>query len=210
MSTAPLKLDVMPSHPRLGQGDLAAHAEAGGAHPGAGSGAGQKPAMPEAAAQQRFEALLAGGLQGGGDALASSSAAALASPLAVGLPSFGFGPLSGPSSATPTPPVQAFADQISRVMVSSDGGGSRQVRLDLDDSALPGVTVTVQEQEGRWQVSFVCRQEPPRLQLSAQAPWMADTLAERLKRDTLVQVRTDDDEDPCLVEALGFEAGRVR
>lgn len=211
MSVAPLKVDVRPGDALLGQGDLAAQTEAGGARAGAGGSglAGQRPPAPEAAVQQRFEALLTGTVE------PSASRPALAStgPL-VGFPGLvqgaGIGQPAARVASTPSDQVQAFADHVSRVMVSSDGGGSRQVRLDLDEAALPGVTVTVQEQEGRWQVSFVCRQEPARLQLSAQAPWMAATLAERLRRDTLVQVRTDDDEDPCLVEALGFEAGQAR
>jgi flagellar hook-length control protein FliK len=89
------------------------------------------------------------------------------------------------------------------MMVGDGSSGNRQVRIELQDDALPGVSITVQQIDGRLQVDFVCSNEQSRLQLNRATPNLANQLADRLKQDVLVRVQTDDDEDLCLYEIVG-------
>lgn len=93
---------------------------------------------------------------------------------------------------------------IERLMVDDGQHGNRQVRMELKDDVLPGVTVAIQELNGRLQVDFICSNEASRLLLNAAAQVQARTLAERLQREVLLCVQTDDVEDACLVEALAW------
>jgi len=93
---------------------------------------------------------------------------------------------------------------IERLMVSDGQHGNRQVRMELKDDVLQGVTVAIQEINGRLQVDFICSHEDTRLLLNAAAPEQARTLAERLQREVLLCVQTDDVDDPCSVDALGL------
>lgn len=93
---------------------------------------------------------------------------------------------------------------IERLMVDDGQHGNRQVRMELKDHVLQGVTVAIQELNGRLQVDLICSHEPSRLLLNAAAPVQARTLAGRLQREVLLCVQTDDVEDTCLVEALGW------
>ncbi|MBW7899929.1 MAG: hypothetical protein H3C26_00500 [Rhodocyclaceae bacterium] len=99
---------------------------------------------------------------------------------------------------------ERMAEGIARLMVGDGGSGNRQVRMELKDELLPGVSVVVQELEGRLQVDFICGNEDSRQRLDAALDANARTLAERLNRPVLLRVQTDDDEDPCLREALAF------
>lgn len=92
---------------------------------------------------------------------------------------------------------------VERLMVSDGSSGNRQVRMQLKDDLLPGVGVAIQELEGRLQVDFVCSVERSRQNLGRALPDLANTLAERLGRDVLMRVQTDDEDDPCVQEALG-------
>lgn len=107
------------------------------------------------------------------------------------------------SRAQETPLADAMAEQVGRLLVSNGEDGKRAVRLDLKDDALPGVSIAIEENEGRLQVEFVCAAESSRRRLAQALPEMAATLAERLQRDVLMRVRTDDEDDPCLTEHLG-------
>ena len=92
-------------------------------------------------------------------------------------------------------------DSVERLMVGDGSSGNKQVRMELKDDILPGVSVTVQELDGRLQVDFFCSVESSRLRLNDAAPDQSRELAQRLARDVLVRVQTDDEEDPCLLEA---------
>ncbi len=89
---------------------------------------------------------------------------------------------------------------VAQLMVSDGRYGGRQVRMDLQEEALPGVTVVIEEREGRLQVDFLCREEPSRLRLVAAAPEQAPQMALYLRRDVLLRVRKDDEQDPRLFE----------
>jgi hypothetical protein len=95
-----------------------------------------------------------------------------------------------------------IGSSIERLMVDDGHNGQRQVRMELKDELLPGVTVVIQELDGRLQVDFICSVESSRLRLNEAAPEQARSLAESLRRDVLLRVQTDDDEDPCLLETL--------
>jgi hypothetical protein len=104
---------------------------------------------------------------------------------------------------TPTPLERQLQESLSRLMVDDDHRGNRQVRMELKDDLLPGVTVIVEQSQGRLQVTYVCGVEASRLKLCDQGRDQAQILATRLEREILVAVRTNDDQDPCLVEFLG-------
>lgn len=97
----------------------------------------------------------------------------------------------------------AIGEMVERLMVDDGSHGGKQVRMELKDELLPGVTVAIQELEGRLQVDFICSVESSRLRLEAAAPEQAQVLAGRLKRGVLLRVQTDDADDPCLFEAAG-------
>ncbi len=96
-----------------------------------------------------------------------------------------------------------LGSEVERLMVSDGSSGNRQVRMELKDDLLPGVSVAIQELEGRLQVDFVCSVEGSRQKLNRALPDLAATLARRLGREVLMRVQTDDEDDPCLLEALG-------
>lgn len=159
--------------------------------PGARS---QQQARPDAQARQRFEQAMAD------PAGAGPQAAGSATPRPFAL----FGSLAAPLPAPPAGPGlgEPMVEGIERLMVGDGRSGNRQVRMELKDELLPGVSVVLQELEGRLQVDFICRNEDSRQRLNAAAQANARTLAERLRRPVLVRVQTDDEEDPCLQEAL--------
>ena len=72
--------------------------------------------------------------------------------------------------------------------------------MELKDDVLPGVSVSVYEDEGRVVADFVCANERSRERACAMAPELAAQLAQRLDRPTRVRVSTDDPEDPRLAE----------
>ena len=94
--------------------------------------------------------------------------------------------------------------EVERLMVGEGRSGGQEIRMDLKDEALPGVTVVIGECEGRLQVDFICCEEASRLKLCAVLDHFAETLAGRLSRDVLVRVMTDDEEDPRLCESLAM------
>lgn len=111
----------------------------------------------------------------------------------------------GPVSTAPQPPSEwayQMGESIEQLMVDDGHNGSRQVRMQLKEEVLPGVTVAIQESEGRLRVDFICSVEASRLRLNVEAAAHAQTLAERLQRDVLVCVQTDDEDDLCLLETL--------
>lgn len=175
----------------LGLPDLGPRAGDGFA-PGSG-----RHGAPDASSQQRFEDALRG--QG-------QPTPVPAEPEAPRLPPFGLWASRPPHAGSPMP-AQTCADAplpldeaVTRLMVGEGSAGGRQVRMDLSDSLLPGVTVVIEEAEGRLCVTFVCSVETSRLRLNAAIEDQAPAMAQRLGRDVLLRVQADDDEDPCLFE----------
>jgi hypothetical protein len=156
-----------------------------------GTGGSQQRQEPEAGARERFEQALTSGTLPAGPA-----GAAAASPFSL------LAQRTAPATAAPDPHLsQGIGSAVERLMVSDGRSGNQQVRMELKDDLLPGVTVIVQELEGRLQVDFICSVEASRLRLNEAAPSQAHELAQRLRRDVLLRVQTDDEDDPCLLEA---------
>ena len=169
---------------------------------GTPSGGGARQQQPDAQTRAHFESVLAGEINEGAklqDGGAENGSPASMFSLLSGLP------MVKPSRPERMPEFELSAqigNSIERLMVNDGEHGQRQVRMELKDDLLPGVTVVIQELEGRLQVDFVCSVESSRLRLNQAAPEQARTLAERLGRDVLLRIQTDDDEDPCLLETL--------
>ncbi|MHA3904743.1 hypothetical protein ACTPOE_14590 [Castellaniella sp. WN] len=107
------------------------------------------------------------------------------------------------ASAPPAAPIglaRALNEAADRVLVG-EGGGRREVRLDLKAEVLPGVVLSVYEEEGRMVAAFSCASEASRETLDHCAQALADEWARSLARSVLVRVGTDDPEDPCPREA---------
>lgn len=164
--------------------------------PGEGTGPSTRD-EPDAQARTRFEQALAATPQAPAEARPGS----VASPFAL----FGTASVPPVAAAPQDPAASALGPQIEqaveRLLVDDDHRGRRQVRMDLKDDVLPGVSVVIQHGEGRLQVDFICSQEASRLRLNRSAPTQAQALAERLGCEVLLRVQTDDEEDPCLFEA---------
>lgn len=93
-----------------------------------------------------------------------------------------------------------IGEAVERLMVGDGRNGNRQVRMDLKDDLLEGVSVTVQELDGRLQVDFACAVESSRLRLKSAAPGQARELASRLARDVLLRIHTGNESDEHLLE----------
>ena len=96
--------------------------------------------------------------------------------------------------------VVALGETAGQLLVADGSQGRREVRVELKDDVLPGVSVSVYEDEGRVVADFVCANERSRERACAMAPELAAQLAQRLDRPTRVRVSTDDPEDPRLAE----------
>lgn len=94
----------------------------------------------------------------------------------------------------------SLVEMATRLLVSEGSSGQRRVQIEVADEKLPGVVVDVFEDEGRLVTRFTCSDESSRERLCVQAQWLADSLVERLQRDSRVQVQTDDPEDPYLLQ----------
>jgi len=165
--------------------------------PGAGAGGVRRDASD--ADMHAFQHALA--QEGEDEAQARQQRKAADAPRPLGL--FG-APLSSAVAAQTAAPeglTQDLCAAAGRLLVSGGHQGRREVRIDLKDEVLPGVTVSVYEDEGRVVAAFTCASEPSREKLCACANALARELAQSLKRLALVRVTTDDPEDPCLFEA---------
>ncbi|HZY20516.1 MAG TPA: hypothetical protein VFE82_18750 [Ramlibacter sp.] len=161
-----------------------------GARSGDGFAPGQQP-RPDPGDRERFEQAMAAA-----PAAQDGEADQIPRPFAL----FGGIAPAAPAAPAVNPEfARQVADTLAALMVD-DEAGSRQVRMELKDDHLPGVTVVVREADGRLQVDFVCSVEASRLRLNAAVPEQAPLLAQRLARPVLLRVQTDDDEDPCLFE----------
>ena len=97
---------------------------------------------------------------------------------------------------------KSLISEVGRLMVGEGSGGGRQVRMELKDDVMPGVTLAIEERDGRLQVDLICSVESSRIRLNEALPSLASTLARRLGRDVLMRVQTDDEDDPRLLECL--------
>ncbi|MFJ3463694.1 hypothetical protein [Achromobacter spanius] len=133
-----------------------------------------------------------------GDADAPPAPPASASPFSL----FGAGAGAAAVGAEGASPAlaQALSETATQLLVADGSQGRRQVRVALNDDVLPGVSVSVYEDEGRVVADFVCANERSRERACAMAPELAAQLAQSLDRPTRVRVSTDDPEDPRLAQ----------
>ena len=183
------RIDLNLSMPDFGAGGLQS-----------GKGDSSPRHRPDEGAEQRFAAALAG----------NGKPEEKAKPLTIDSPFALFQPSTQPvqQNIDQTIPQQSelsenLGNEVERLMVSDGSNGNRQVRLEIKDDLLPGVTIAIQELEGRMQVDFVCSIESSRQKLVSALSDLSTTLAHRLGREVLLRVQTDDEDDPCLQEALG-------
>jgi hypothetical protein len=168
----------------------------------------------DAKTRERFDSLLGGEVEKNqhrpsASLLGPAGPAGLAGPKSVEFLPQPFALFQSQDASTETPVKSLAADLlgqvnhlVGRLMVGNGSSGNRQVRIDIQDDQLPGVTLTVQQIDGRLQVDFVCSVDVSRLHLNRAAPDLAAQLAERLSQDVLIRVQTDDDEDLCLYEIV--------
>lgn len=111
-------------------------------------------------------------------------------------------PLVGTRDQPPPGLANSLEESVDRLLVG-DGldGGRREVRVVLREDVLPGVTLSIYQEEGRIVASFICADESSREKLVRCAATLAEDVSRSLGQAALVQVRTDDPEDPCLFEA---------
>lgn len=91
--------------------------------------------------------------------------------------------------------LEGIADIAKRLLVSDGSGGRREVRIELSDSALSGVTVSVYQAAGEWVAEFNCLERGAFNVLSEAASPMAQELADTLRSPAcwLVMMEPPDD-----------------
>lgn len=154
------------------------------------------PREPDEQARRQFEQALAGA----GDAAARSADAGADAPRMPQPFELFARTHAHPQQARPR--LEGLEQALEGLMVGEGGGGGRQVRMELKEDLLPGVTVTLQELEGHLQIDFFCALESSRLRLNEAAFDETAGMARRLRRDVLMRVQTDDEDDPRLYEVL--------
>jgi len=90
---------------------------------------------------------------------------------------------TAPESPTTDTPAEEHLWPAVRELLVSDGGdgGRRAVRLGLDAAPYEGVSVTLWQEAGAWQVQLLCELPAPHARLLDQAQALADTLSARLR-----------------------------
>lgn len=107
------------------------------------------------------------------------------------------------------PLTQIVLETVQALYVSDDHACNRQVSMVLGDSVLPGVTLSVYEDEGRIVSDFTCVSERSREWLYQFAERLVTELVRQLSRDARIYVRTGDADDlyPFQMDAsTSFEA----
>ncbi len=152
-------------------------------------GRGGLPRDPDRQDLQRFEqALQPGGADSPSQMAANHFVAP--SPGPVVLPS-----REAPSGSTVSHGLWGDALNAAARLMVGEQSGRKQVRVDIDEEVLPGVTLVIEESEGRLEVEFTCANEESRLRLNDALGWQASELARRLARDVLMRTQTDDPDD---------------
>jgi len=93
-----------------------------------------------------------------------------------------------PGTALDDATRECLIETVERLMVGNVHGVGHQVRMDLKDDFMPGVSVVVQQTAAQLQVVFECSALASRQRLDRAAPEFARALARRLGRDVAVRV----------------------
>lgn len=84
--------------------------------------------------------------------------------------------------------MRSLKSLVGQMMIATDTDGSRLLRIEIDPSVLPGVSVTVGQEAGAWVAEFECTAEDSFLRLARPATQMAQRLARLLDCDTIWRV----------------------
>lgn len=103
-----------------------------------------------------------------------------------------FGQSPGSGQPAPHPAHEVLTGLVARLLVADGREGQRAVRLSLDEHLLPGVEVSVTEEEGAWVAHFFCSSETSFERLAAPGPDLAVRLAQALKRASVWRVQAED------------------
>ena len=99
--------------------------------------------------------------------------------------------------------IQVLANMAHTVAVSDGSQGRRAVRVELTDSALPGVTLSVYLAQGEWVADFSCTVQSSFDSLAINATSMAQQLSDALRKPACWLVSMDPSEcDPVEARAL--------
>jgi len=99
--------------------------------------------------------------------------------------------------------LQTLTDMADRMAVGDGRNGERAVRVELTDSALPGVTVSVYLAHGEWIADFTCTVQTSFQVLAGEAGSMAQQLADMLRAPACWLVAMNPpDVDPVEARAL--------
>ena len=148
---------------------------------GLGQAASQFKAAPDQDSQQRFaQAMKASDLAPTSPLPGESSNQAATSPMGL----FG-SPQATASTALKPGLMPLLKDSLKGLQVGQD---ARSLRLELDDSLYPGVSVSIFEDAGAWVAEFRCSHAPSYAELATSAQDMARQLADELHHDALWRV----------------------
>lgn len=161
-------------------------------------GNGGAQTQPDEQDRARFEQAMSAEPEPAQMQAKTSAAAPPVSPFAL----FGAAAAPSPQPAAPSFNLQDAQSLINRLMVSQDGSAA-QVRMELNEEHLPGVTAAVYEDGGLLTVDFICRNENSRQLLNQSSAALVQEMAENLNRPVVWRVMTDDEEDLCLHEVQG-------
>ena len=100
-----------------------------------------------------------------------------------------------PSSSPREQLLQNVAELAKRLLVSDGSGGRREVRVELSDGALSGVTVSVYQASGEWVAQFNCLEPGAFSLLAESAAPLAQELADTLHSPACWLVMMDPPDD---------------
>lgn len=84
--------------------------------------------------------------------------------------------------------MQSLKSVVGQMMIGSNNDGARLLRIEIDPSVLPGVSVTVGREAGAWVAEFECTHEESFLRLARPAQPMSHKMAEMLGQDAIWRV----------------------
>jgi hypothetical protein len=160
---------------------------------GMGQASSQFKAAPDQDSQQRFaQAMKASDLAPAAPLPGEPVGQPAASPMGL------FGGVPAAAATLKPGLMPLLKDSLKGLQVGQD---ARSVRLELDESLYPGVSVSVFEDAGAWVAEFRCQNKEAYTELATPAQDMARQLADELQHDALWRV-IDESDGPVADNAL--------
>ena len=110
------------------------------------------------------------------------------------------------SSARPSSLLDSVAELADRILVDVGDQGRREVRIEVSEDVLPGVSLSVYQQHGEWIAAFRCTDPAAYTLLAEPAEQMARDLADLLQAPARWCV-TFDSTPPAQTEAFAQPTG---